>query len=410
MDTPHHEPAFDLACFPDDALDIAISEPRFDVAPCPSAAAEQPTRGAVGPRQRRFTFDAPVIRDTIVRKLRSIERDDIARPLDNCHREAHYRKCVGCGDVRTFFNRCERFYCPICAGRLARDRRETVAFWQKEVAQPKHIVLTVQSVSTLTKAWIRKLKHDFRKLRAMKWAREGEFLWRATAVTPSQPRPEPIDGIKRRNRKQSVWIGRKLGNKTTKWRGGFWSLDATWHADVQPGQKFERDGRDLIADEPVRRGWHIHFHIIVDADFVDRAKLEAEWSKLRGQSMSVVRVYDVRGKDYTAEACKYVCDGVQVGSWPAEKLAEFADALSEERCFDTFGLLYKRRAEWSATKKLIQSDKNVCACGCGQFAHFDENEWEWHCAKTGTAPPGADKVHRARVHPEFALVMPTVYH
>lgn len=393
--------AFDLDNFPDDNLDVSIAAPRFDLAQPPSGATGGQANGAVGPRQRRFTFDAPVIRDTMVRKLRSIDRHDLASKLDNCHREAHYRKCVGCGDVKTFFNRCENFFCPICAGRLARDRRETVQFWQHEVTQPKHIVLTTRSVSTLTKAWVRKLKSDFRKLRAMKWAKEGEFLWRATEVRAAEPRDEPLDGVKRRNRKKSVWIGRRLGNKTTKWRGGFWSLDATWHRDVEPGEFYTANGQRLAADSVIRRGWHIHFHIIVDADFVDQAKLDKEWSRLRGQSESIVRVYDVRGKDYTAEACKYVCDGVQVGNWPAEKIAEFADALANERCFDTFGLLYKRRAEWSAAKKLIHADRNVCACGCTDFRHFDENEWEWQCTKSGVAPPGADKVARRILHPEL---------
>lgn len=320
-------------------------------------------------------------------KLRSIERHDIADKLDNCHREAHFRKCNGCGDVKRFFNRCENFFCPICAGRLARDRRETVEFWRHEVQQPKHIVLTVQSVPVLTKAWVRKLKHDFRKLRAMKWAKEGEFLWRATAIRPSQPIAEPMEGVKRRNRKLSRWRGRKLGNKTSRWRGGFWSLDATWHRDVEPGQTYVCNGTQYTATETIARGWHVHFHIIVDADFVDREKLEQEWSRLRGQSMSIVRVYDVRGKNYVAEACKYVCDGVQVGNWPAEKLAEFADALSDERCFDTFGLLYKRRAEWTKVKELIHEDKNVCACGCRDFQHFSEDEWEWQECKSGAAPP-----------------------
>jgi hypothetical protein len=360
-----------------------------------------PKTAAKGPRQRRFKFDAPVIRDTIVRKLKSIGREDIASPIDACHRDAHYRKCTGCGDVRTFFNRCERFYCPICAGRLARDRRKTVEFWQTVVSQPKHVVLTTKSVPVLTKAYVRQLKADFRRLRAMKWAMDGEFLWKHTDIKPSAPIEEPIKGCKRRNRKKSVWTGRKRGNKTTVWRGGFWSLDATYNAPVEPGQLFEQDGVKMQASERLERGWHIHFHAIIDADFIDQRKLSEEWAKIRKQEVAVVRVYDVFGKDYTAESCKYVCDGVTVGGWPAEKLAEFADALAEERCFDTFGILYKQRAEWTKRKEEIHEDGNVCTCGCRDFKHFDENEWEWQCAKSGVAPPGTDKVHRMRFHPEL---------
>jgi hypothetical protein len=68
-------------------------------------------------------------------------------------------------------------------------------------------------------------------------------------------------------------------------------------------------------------------------------------------------------------------------------LVEFADALSEERCFDTFGCLYKQRAEWTKAREEILADRDVCECGCAQFRFFDESEWEWQQIKNDLAPP-----------------------
>ena len=383
----------------DNAIDITITSPRLDDSSRGEIREPQARGTSPGPRQRRFEFDAKVIRDSIVRKFRSVGRDDIADPIDQCHRDAVYKRCVGCRHVKTFYNRCERFYCPICAARLARDRRETVAWWSKVVNQPKHVVLTVRSVEKLTKAYVRQLKADFRKLRSQTWAKKGEFQWRATAITPHAAQREPIAGLKRHRGKLSVWSGRRLGTKSTAWRGGFWSLDVTHSRAYEAGEVRTVGKRTWTVTEATKGGWHVHFHAIVDADFIDKDKLEAEWCKLRGQDMAVIWVEDVRGKDYTAEACKYVCDGIQLGNWPAEKLAEFADALSEERCFDTFGALYKQRAEWTKVKEEIHADRTVCACGCSQWEFFDSNEWEAEGCKAPRPPPEAPRRTAPPEHP-----------
>lgn len=361
----------------------------------------------VGPRQRRFDFDSRVIRDSMVRKFRSVNRDDLADTIDACHRTPMHRQCKQCSTVRTFFNRCENFYCPICSARLARDRRETVAWWSKVVAQPKHVVLTVTSVPVLSKDYVRKLKNDLRKLRSQVWSSEGEMRWTATAVRPSPPNREPVKDGHRRNNRLSVWHGEKRYTKSTAWRGGFWSIDCTWNRPSTRGELMTINGKTFTSQRDTLGGWHLHFHLIVDANFIDRNRLEEAWCKLRGQEMAVVRVYDVRGRDYTAEACKYVCDGVQLGNWPADKLVEFADALANERCFDTFGSLYKQRAEWSAARKEIHADRAVCECGCNRFEFFNEDEWEWVQSKSSLAPPTAQP-HRVVFHPELTLTKPGI--
>ncbi len=378
LTTPQREPLPESATA-DNSVNLSVTAPRFDMRDDGQAVLAQSRPPTTGPRQRRFEFDAKVIRDSVVRKLRSVDRNDLAQPLDNCHRTPSYKRCTGCRSVKTFYNRCERNTCPICAGRLARDRRETVQWWSKVVNQPKHIVLTVASVDVLSKTYVQWLKNCFRKLRKQTWAKDGERWWTSTAITPATPNSAPMPGRKRRNGKLSPWKGRAITTRSTAWRGGFWSIDVTHGA----------------------AGWHVHFHIIADADWIDRDRLEHEWAKLTGQEMAVVRVYDVRNKDYTAEVTKYVCDGVQMGNWPAEKIAEFGDTLLKERCFDTFGCLYKQRAEWTAAKEEMHRDKDVCECGCAQWQFFDESEWEWQQIKGDLAPPVAATIPAHRYHPEL---------
>jgi hypothetical protein len=353
---------------------LRLLHPRFDIRPDGQLHDLAPSDPVKGPKQKRFVFDALVIRDSIVGKLRAIGRDDIANPIDYCHREASYKRCVGCRHVRTFYNRCENFFCPICAARLARDRRESIKLWSDRIGQPKHLVLTVVSVKEADNDYVRKIKSDFHKLRMQEWAKKGGMDWTVTHIRPDDPNPEPMPGRKRRRGKLSVWRGTADGTRSTPWRGGLWSMDVT----LGPA------------------GWHFHLHAIVDSRFIDRARLEREWAKLRNQPEAIVRVYDVRGKDYAAEVCKYACDGVQIGNWPADRIAQFIDALSGERLFGTFGTLYKQRAEWRGDVEAVHADRNVCECGCAQWKFYSESEWQWEQCKSGGAPPPA---HRARQAP-----------
>lgn len=171
-------------------IDLTPTHPRHDASPDGKVLLVQ-TRGTTPqPRQRKFGFDAAVIRDSIVRKLRLVHRDDLADKIDSCHREQVYKRCCGCRHVATFYNRCEVFFCPICIGRLARDRRKSVEWWSKLVGQPKHVVLTTVSVPHLSREYVAKFKADFSRLRRSKFA--------------------------------------------SNWLGGFWSLDTTrtragWH-------------------------------------------------------------------------------------------------------------------------------------------------------------------------------------
>jgi len=131
----------------------------------------QTTAGKPGrDRQRTFDFLRLVHRDTICRKLDSIGRLDAAGEMADCHSRATVQQCVGCQKRTTFFNRCETKFCPICAPRLARERREAVEWWAKQLTQPKHVVLTARNTETITKERVQAFKKAFARLRRRRFA------------------------------------------------------------------------------------------------------------------------------------------------------------------------------------------------------------------------------------------------
>jgi hypothetical protein len=57
------------------------------------------------------------------------------------------------------------------------------------------------------------------------------------------------------------------------------------------------------------RGWHLHAHLLLDVKWLDMEKVAVTWGKLVGQEFAIVKIKDVREKDYLQEICKYVVEG-----------------------------------------------------------------------------------------------------
>jgi len=108
-------------------------------------------------------------RDTLVARVREVGRGHLVEHLDLCHRETSVRVCCGCNGTRIFWNRCELKFCPICAERLARERRETVEAWTRQIRQPKHVVLTVRNSTDISTAYLKRFKLNFARLRRTKF-------------------------------------------------------------------------------------------------------------------------------------------------------------------------------------------------------------------------------------------------
>lgn len=278
---------------------------------------------------------------SVISKLLEIRRLDLASPLQNCHTEESCRVCTGCRRVSIFFNRCERFYCPSCQPRLARERRESVEWWAKEIREPKHVVLTVRNVDTFTKDYVNWFKQCWGRLRRRKFARG--------------------------------------------WRGGFYRLEVT---NEKPFRT--KDGTMSAG------GWHLHLHALIDAGWIDARILAQEWAEIVGQSFAIVKVKDVHGADYLAEVTKYAVKGNIIASWSGDKIAEFVDAFTGVKTFGVFGALYGKRTEWRAWIDQLQAGRVRCACGCEKFRILSPQELAWEKilnetkAGNGSRPPPLD--------------------
>lgn len=150
-------------------------------------------------------------RDTMVAKLNSIGREDLAQPLAHCRTEQYIAMCTRCEATRIFWNRCERFCCPLCQPRLARERRDQIEWWALTIKQPKHVVLTAPNTTTLTVPYLQWLKR--------------------------------------------AWTALRRSSLAANWQGGFWTIEVTnkgngWHVHIHA----IIDARWIPADQ-LARAW-----------------------------------------------------------------------------------------------------------------------------------------------------------
>ena len=163
------------------------------------------------------------------------------------------------------------------------------------------------------------------------------------------------------------------------WRGGFGCLEVT------------NEGR----------GWHLHAHLLVDTDWVDKEKLARQFGQLVGQEFAICHVSDARSGEFQHQVAKYVVKGNQIAQWPAEEVAAFVRALQGTRTFFTFGSLYKREAAFRAVLAGLATARRQCECGCSRFEYFSPDEWEWH--QIANQPRGPDATPPPALEPALAL-------
>lgn len=140
------------------------------------------------------------------------------------------------------------------------------------------------------------------------------------------------------------------------WRGGCWTLEIT------------NEGK----------GWHLHFHLLVDADYIDSQQLAKAWAKQVMQDFSIVKVKDVRQSDYLREVCKYVVKGSEIATWTAIEVGQFVSAFKNQRTFGIFGSLYAQNAEWKKTCEELSQKACTCPmCNSMEFQYLEESEFVW---------------------------------
>ena len=100
-------------------------------------------------------------------------------------------------------------------------------------------------------------------------------------------------------------------------------------------------------------------------------KISITWGKLVGQNFAIVKIKDVREKEYLQEICKYVVEGSELAKWPAEHINEFVQAVRGLRMFNSFGSLRELAPEIRREINAAKKSPPPCDCGCGDFTYED---------------------------------------
>ena len=338
-------------CLPlDDSPSFTRSEPSGTV-----PAVEFKKRGAKSHFQTTELWKQGVIhRGVIADKLTLAGGEQFAEPLYTCGTKHSVAVCRGCHSARRFSNRCDLRYCPACQPRLARERRQSVEWWTKEVSDAKHVVLTVRNTGTLTRSYVQWFKSCFARLRRTKFTTQRTI--RTTRIENNEPLPQPLI--------------------SHPWAGGFYSCEVT------------NEGK----------GWHLHLHALVSCPFIDAGELSRQWAKMTKGAGYIVKVKEVASGSYLQELLKYTVKGSELAGWsPADVLA-FVQSFEGVRTFGVFGTLRGARGAWRMFLDSIQTERPACECGCTEVEILTDREWEWRCETEGGPPkPDVRCVSRAEL-------------
>lgn len=136
------------------------------------------------------------------------------------------------------------------------------------------------------------------------------------------------------------------------------------------------------------RGWHVHFHLLLDAEWLDKGAVARRWASLVDQDFAIVAVKAIRSNSYVREVAKYVAKGSQLARWTGHDLAAFITAVHGCRMFGTFGTLYDQRASWKAAMEADQTPDDCPQCGAEHWEPLDPIPADdLDPLETGRAPP-----------------------
>ena len=198
--------------------------------------------------------------------------------LEECRTFAWFARNRVTGKVRVMANACRLRWCPFCSRSRYNSIQPNVSDWLSKRRSPKLLTLTVShSVRTLREQ-ISSLYAAFRHFRKL------HFF------------------------KRSV-------------RGGIWFFQVKRSKNLKQ--------------------WHPHFHILLDADYIDQHLLSAEWFKATGTSF----VVDIRKVRTPAQAAayvsRYVARPANLSTLPPDDHIELYNALNHRRLCGSFGTASK---------------------------------------------------------------------
>jgi hypothetical protein len=153
------------------------------------------------------------------------------------------------------------------------------------------------------------------------------------------------------------------------------------------------------------KGWHVHFHLLIDTPWLCMPDVSEAWAKLVGQDFAICKIKDCRGADYLKEVTKYAVKGSELAKWSGEEVAAFIEAFSGVRFFGVFGSLYAKRTEWREWIEAIRDIKPVCKCGCDTWRLLSPEELLWEQETKGNSgnipPPEPQQVNLSQFDISF---------
>jgi len=137
------------------------------------------------------------------------------------------------------------------------------------------------------------------------------------------------------------WDVLRRSKSARNWRGGFYSLEVT-------------DGG---------RGWHLHLHALIDAEWIDKTGLCDAWNRTTNGMGGIVEAKDACGPSYLAEVGKYAVKGPQLAAWTPAQIQTFIVAFTGLRSFGVFGTLYGARTKFAEFIATLRDARPRCQCG-----------------------------------------------
>ena len=320
-------------------------------------------------RQSELWQRQTVHKNSIAAKLREAGMPEEAQKLENCHSRYVVAICNDCGTVKKFPNRCDQGHCPECQPGLARERVSQVEWWTSTLKQPKHVVLTFRNIPHLTRAHLNEARISLTALRRTAFATKTTYWWQDRATLKISRRKKLL---------RPTSEGWPL--QSSPWVGGFWTMEIT------------REGK----------GWHLHFHLLVDSKFISQRVLAERWRHITRGFSYITKVMDCRENSYLKEVTKYAVKGSQLAAWEPDAIVQYLRAFSGSRTFGVFGSLYGARTEFAEFIAQLKGKKSRCECGSCNVRYLDELLYlAEQCTPKRLAPCRPPPPPEA--HPQFSL-------
>ena len=311
-------------------------------------------------QQREFWRRQTICKNTVAAKLRQAGLSVLAAKLEHCHSEYTVATCKNCDAIRKFPNRCDLFCCPECANHLQFRRRQQVEWWTKlEHCHSEYTIATCKNCDAVRKFPNRCdlfccpecANHlQFRRRQQVEWWTKLVTQPKHVVLTIRNIRDLSAGHVRQMKKYLEALRRRKFCRN---WRGGFYRIEVTLG----------------------KGGWHLHIHLLVDADWIDQPELKQQWNSVTGGGGYIVKVKDCRESEYLREVTKYVVKSTTMAQWSPDTLRTFVLAFTGLRLFGVFGSLYGARTKFADFIAELKDTRRACDCDDPQVVYQSEEEF-----------------------------------